>query len=430
MEWNYGPVTCILLPLDELDDKHWQNQNSQIEDSTVVDNKVAKDYCDVLTLIVNGGHVDLLNNDRIIDLVEKKWNKFGKRCLFCRFVFVSCYLMVFTFFIIKRQSMFEDIPWPQGNLCAIGEYSKPIGIHNPNRWDYAQFYLAFIIVVIGATYKGWRELLEVMAQGIKAYFSASGSAFLENTVSITYFFLIAVFTASHFLELSFERLFLGMASFIGYSYLFFFLLSLKLTGPMIIMVYDMLHKDVLRFLVVYSVFLFGFSQAFYVLNDSRGASGLLDSVRMCFEATFGEFNFEVGTYISIWILLPTFNFQLLTFEQESHGDAESNYRLLSVFLLVGYIVVVSICLFNLLIAMMGDTYTKVSANAENKWRLERARVIISIENEMTMTDRKHPRNKYFVEIENVRFIHVYDNDEKHFVELATTEDSNTEDKKA
>lgn len=124
------------------------------------------------------------------------------------------------------------------------------------------------------------------------------------------------------------------------------------------------------------------------------------------------------------------NYNSLTIVQGSQGELETKYRSLSVFLLVGYIVVVSICLLNLLIAMMGDTYTKVSTNAENKWRLERARVIMSIENEMTMADRQHPRNKYFVQIGLERFIHIYDNDEKHFAQVVTTEGPNTDDKKA
>lgn len=281
----------MLFPLDELDDKHWQHINRP--DSSVVEKKEINDYCDVLTLIVNGGHVDLLNNDRIIDLVEKKWEKFGKRLLFYRFVGVSVYLLIFTAFTIKRQTMFQDSPGPRDKVCSTEIFLTSVECQSSSTWDNILFYTAFIIVVAGATYKGWSEVIEMTALGINAYFSTAGSAFLENTVSISFFFLIAIFTVSHFLQLSVERLFLGMASFVGYSYLFFFLLSLQLTGPMIIMVYDMLHKDVLRFLVVYSVFLFGFSQAFYVLNDNRGTSGFIDSIRMCFEATFGEFDFEV-----------------------------------------------------------------------------------------------------------------------------------------
>lgn len=102
------------------------------------------------------------------------------------------------------------------------------------------------------------------------------------------------------------------------------------------------------------------------------------------------------------------------YEQESHGKDESYYRSLSIFLLVSYIVVVSLCLLNLLIAMMGDTYSKVSEDAENQWHLERARVIMAIENEMTTEERKNPRNKYFVEIAGERYLQIYDNDKKHF----------------
>jgi len=369
VQWSYGPVTCMLYPLDELDDLHHR--------------EVQEKHDGALELILNNSHYELLTHPRIIDLIEKKWVTFGLRHLLARFFHVIIYLMLFTHFTIQRQTIFHfSAACVEDQVCTP---RTPISaVH------YTYFYALFVLVLLGAASKGWNELVEMQASGVKSYFSATGSAFLENTVSLVFFVLVIGFTVAHIFSSPFERLLLGAANFVGYAYLFFFLLALKMTGPMVIMVYEMLQKDVLRFSVVYAVFLFGFSQAFYVLQDNHGAQGFYDSVHMCFEASLGDFNFG-----------------------ESHG-AESLYRTLSIFLLVGYILVVSICLLNLLIAMMGDTYGKVNEMAEHTWQLERARIIMALENEMTPEERKLAKNKYFVEILGERYLQIYDNDLEHF----------------
>jgi hypothetical protein len=63
---------------------------------------------------------------------------------------------------------------------------------------------------------------------------------------------------------------LAFASLIGWVYLFFFIMPLRFTGPFVIMIYKMLFNDVLRFCVIYVIFLVGFSQSFFVLFHENG----------------------------------------------------------------------------------------------------------------------------------------------------------------
>jgi hypothetical protein len=44
------------------------------------------------------------------------------------------------------------------------------------------------------------------------------------------------------------------------SYLLWFLLGYRLTGPFVIMIYTMVFGDILRFLIINSIVLIGFSQ--------------------------------------------------------------------------------------------------------------------------------------------------------------------------
>ena len=43
----------------------------------------------------------------------------------------------------------------------------------------------------------------------------------------------------------------------------FFVMAFRLTGPFVVMIYEMLFNDVLRFFIIYGVFLAAFSQAFF-----------------------------------------------------------------------------------------------------------------------------------------------------------------------
>jgi hypothetical protein len=63
---------------------------------------------------------------------------------------------------------------------------------------------------------------------------------------------------------------LALASLVGWGYMLFFVMAFQLTGPFVVMIYQMLFNDVLRFCIIYMVFLGGFSQTFFVLFDYNG----------------------------------------------------------------------------------------------------------------------------------------------------------------
>ena len=91
---------------------------------------------------------------------------------------------------------------------------------------------------------------------------------------------------------------------------------------------------------------------------------------------------------------------------------DSPYRHLSSVLLISYIIVVSILLFNLLIAMMGNTYSTINEEAKKHWQLQKCRTIFSIQSEMSKSELKNLN--YFVEINKKRFLEVTVEDSNHF----------------
>lgn len=67
-----------------------------------------------------------------------------------------------------------------------------------------------------------------------------------------------------------ETAVLAFAAVVGWVYMLFFLMAFELTGPFVVMIYQMLVTDVLRFCIIYAVFLVGFSQAFFILFGYNG----------------------------------------------------------------------------------------------------------------------------------------------------------------
>lgn len=52
--------------------------------------------------------------------------------------------------------------------------------------------------------------------------------------------------------------------------------------------------------------------------------------------------------------------------------------------------------------------------AETRWQMERARIISTIENEMSVRERNLKENAYYLKVGESRYLQVYDKNESHF----------------
>ena len=96
--------------------------------------------------------------------------------------------------------------------------------------------------------------------------------------------------------------------------------------------------------------------------------------------------------------------------------SESRFPGIAVFLLVVFVVVVSIMLLNILIAMMGETYGTVVEEADKQWALERARIMFSIQNEMSLDEMNQPQYRYWTEVGNKHYLQDISANDKHYLE--------------
>ncbi|CAF1293695.1 unnamed protein product [Adineta ricciae] len=369
VQWSYGPVSCVLYPLDELD--------LEIEE----DGNTAPG---ALEIIVQNAQSELIIHPRIIDLVSKKWECFARQIFFRRFLITLVYLLFFLFTTILDQTR-TNITEDEDNNTKTTDIKHRGTIYR------TLCTTGRLIVLTGAISKSESELKEMAHVGLRKYFQATGSALLENCLSCLFCFGIILHNILRLLDIQSHTIILALVSIIGWGYMLFFIMALQLTGPFVFMIYKMLSIDILRFCIIYIVFLIGFSQAFFVLLDSNGLIGFLTSVKQCFFGMLGDFD------------LDQYN--------------ESTFQNVNILLLVVYVVVVSILLLNLLIAMMGDTYGKVIESATQIWHLERARIVSAIENEMSIDERKLEKNKYWTNVGDQRYLQVEEIDNDCFKDI-------------
>ncbi|KAG3255437.1 hypothetical protein PI124_g40 [Phytophthora idaei] len=132
-------------------------------------------------------------------------------------------------------------------------------------------------------------------------------------------------------------------------------------GPFVRMIAKM-FSDILVFVMVFCVFLGGFSFAFFILQ--------LEGCKSYFSAVTTTFSISLGSW-----------------------DWDSIYEggLLAILLFIAFVVIGTIMLLNLLVAMMGNTYDKVWEDRLLFFELERAKATLSIQTSLDddVYDEKH-----------------------------------------
>lgn len=249
--------------------------------------------------IVDMGHTHMLTAARVRHLLNVKWECFAAKIFFQRFKSAIVSLALFTFLIMTNADAVDHM------------------------WFRIMYQGVESTLLAGAVYKFLIELREIADEGLTVYFSPR--ALIENVCSMGCCIAYIGMYACARLEDESRYMFSGLVAMFAWSYMLWFLLGFRLTGPFVVMIYKMLIGDVLPFSIVMTIFLFGFSQAFYVTFEKSGDPyKYLEHLHHCFSAMIGDLDMS--------------NF---------HGSQ----RVGATFLAVVF-VVICILLINLLIAMV------------------------------------------------------------------------------
>ncbi|XP_076304093.1 uncharacterized protein LOC143222084 [Tachypleus tridentatus] len=345
--WRYSRITCSGYPLSALDSilpSGETNRNS------------------ALIIILNGTkneHLDMLDSRAIQRLLEEKWKTFARNRFLKRLALMFLHLITLSIAVSLRPTLDDSLLGPT-DVCAIFRYCAELG------------------TCLGCvTFLVFQQGEEVFSQGILG--------FLINLVSTPTKIIFLFANISILLcvpcrlmgDRQTEDTLLSFAIPGCWLFLIFFAGAVKLTGPFVTMIYNMLVGDIVRFSIIYFIFLLGFTQAFYFLFKNHAGK----------TSRFQTFS---GTWMALFHMTLGFF--------ESRSFSQTIYYVLTWFVFAVFVVMMPILMINILIAMMGNTYCDVITQSEREFVKQWAKIVVALEKSVSPKQAKAYMQSYSIKL--------------------------------
>uniref|UniRef100_A0A8C2TX27 Transient receptor potential cation channel subfamily V member 3 n=1 Tax=Coturnix japonica TaxID=93934 RepID=A0A8C2TX27_COTJA len=334
-DWAYGPVQSSLYDLTELD--------------TTADNSVLE----IIVYNTNiGNRHEMLTLEPLNSLLRMKWKKFARHMLFMSCCFYFLYNVTLTLVSYHRPNENEAPPYPLALTRGVG-------------WLQLS---GQVMVMIGAIFLAIKESVAIFLLRPSDLQSILSDAWFHFAFFIQA--MLVIFSVFLYLLSYKEHLVcLVLAMALGWANMLYFTRGFQSMGIYSVMIQKVILNDVIKFLVVYIVFLLGFGVALAALIETCQNGGECHS------------NSSLGP-----VLMDLFKLTL------GLGDLEiqqnSKYPVLFLLLLITYVVLTFVLLLNMLIALMGETVEDISKESEHIWKLQRARTILEFEKFLPKSLRK------------------------------------------
>ncbi|XP_040279289.1 transient receptor potential cation channel subfamily V member 1-like [Bufo bufo] len=344
-EWTYGPVHTSLYDISSVDT---HEQDSVLE--TIVFKSNAYNRHKMIVL-------EPLNH-----LLQEKWDCFAGKIFYLKFLLYIVYMIIFTATAYHRPLEGQP-PFPlQGTAKDNARIAGEVFIM-----------LGGVYIFICQIIYFWKRRPSLHILMMDGYFE------------ILFFLQATLLLCSGIIYLAGSELYVPLMVFslvIGWVDILFYTRGFQQTGIYSVMIQKTILRDMLRFLLVYIVFLFGFAAALVTLINEAP-----QEVANSTEAGEKE---AASSYSGLYITsLELFKFTI------GMGDLEFNENLkfkhFFMFLLILYVVLTYVLLLNMLIALMSETVNKISSESKNIWKLQRAATILDIERFLPRFVRKKLR---------------------------------------
>ncbi|XP_068126464.1 transient receptor potential cation channel subfamily V member 2 [Hyperolius riggenbachi] len=351
-EWTYGPVHASLYDMSSVD--------THVPDSvleTIVFKSNAYNRHKMVVL------------EPINHLLQEKWDLFAGKIFYLKFLLYVLYMIIFTVTAYHRPLEGQP-PFPlkgttQDNVRVLGEVIIMFG--------------GLYILICQIIYF-WKRRPSLQILMMDGYFE------------ILFFLQALILLISGILYLAGCETYVALLVFslvIGWVNMLYYTRGFQQTGIYSVMIQKTILRDMLRFLFVYLVFLFGFAAALVTLTGEapKEADNSTDAA-----SSEGGSSYS-GLYITS---LELFKFTI------GMGDLEFNENLkfkhFFMFLLILYVVLTYILLLNMLIALMSETVNKISNESKSIWKLQRAATILDIERFLPRWLRKKLRTGHLLQV--------------------------------
>uniref|UniRef100_A0A8C5WZY0 Transient receptor potential cation channel subfamily V member 3 n=1 Tax=Malurus cyaneus samueli TaxID=2593467 RepID=A0A8C5WZY0_9PASS len=301
----------------------------------------------VLEIIVSntkyGNRHEMLTLEPLNSLLRMKWKKFARHMFFMSCCFYFLYNVTLTLVSYHRPNENEAPPYPLALTRGVG-------------WLQLS---GQVMVMLGAIFIAIKESVAIFLLRPSDLQSILSDAWFHFAFFIQA--LLVIFSVFLYLFSYKEHLVcLVLAMALGWANMLYFTRGFQSMGIYSVMIQKVILQDVIKFLVVYIVFLLGFGVALAALIETCQEGGECHS------------NSSLGP-----VLMDLFKLTL------GLGDLEiqqnSKYPVLFLLLLITFVVLTFVLLLNMLIALMGETVEDISKESEHIWKLQRARTILEFE---------------------------------------------------
>uniref|UniRef100_A0A3P8U1K5 Ion transport domain-containing protein n=1 Tax=Amphiprion percula TaxID=161767 RepID=A0A3P8U1K5_AMPPE len=317
-EWVYGPVHSSLYDISSID----TNEKNSVLEIIIFGSKIPN-RCEMLQI------------EPLRSLLEDKWSMFASKLFLINFLLYLTYLIIFTTVAFYRKDGQPPFPLevPLDYLRCVGE----------------------IISVLGA--------VRFLYQSVRKNRPGFKALFTDGFIDILFFLQALLLLISTVVYLSGLREYVGLLVLslaLAWMNVLYYSRGSKQLGMYFVMMQRMILGDLLHFLCVNGVFLFGFSAAIVALIDDPPLTQKnLTNASLAEGPSYHDMRFTT---------LELFKFTI------GMGDLQFTdhvqYKEVFYILLICYIVLTYILLLNMLIALMGNTVERISTQSENIWNLQ------------------------------------------------------------
>uniref|UniRef100_A0A8C3UMZ2 Transient receptor potential cation channel subfamily V member 2 n=1 Tax=Catharus ustulatus TaxID=91951 RepID=A0A8C3UMZ2_CATUS len=279
-------------------------------------------------------------------LLQQKWETFASKRFYFSFVSYLSFMIIFT-----------AIAYYQPLRVKVGAPSFPVEFTAGG----FLWVSGLIIILLGGIYL-------IFAQICRGE-SVTSSYFLSSFIQAFSLLLSAVLygaSSENYVAVMVFSLLLGWVNTLYYTRGF------QRTGIYSVMIQKTIMRDLLRFLSVYMIFLFGFAAALVTLMGD--APSVSQNKSLAHLESSGSHAMYGGLLsVSLELFKITIGMGDLDFQEHAR------FRYFVMLLLLLFVILTYILLLNMLIALMSETVTDISGYSKSVWKLQRAIAILEIE---------------------------------------------------
>ncbi|KAB0366935.1 hypothetical protein FD755_020259 [Muntiacus reevesi] len=348
-EWSYGPVRVSLYDLASVDS--WE-ENSVLEIIAFHCRSPLRHRMVVL---------EPLNK-----LLQAKWKLLTSRFFF-NFLCYLTYVFIFTAVTYHQPALDKDflpLEVTAGNTMLL--------------LGHVLLLLGGVYLLLGQLWYFWRRRLFIWISFMDSYFEI---LFLVQALLTVLSQVLCFLAVKAYLPLLVCSLVLGWLNLLYYTR------GLQHTGIYSVMIQKVILRDLLRFLLVYLVFLLGFAVALVSLSREAQDTGAPSGSNTTEVA--GKEDKEAPYQAILDACLELFKFTIgmgeLAFQDQLR------FRGVVLLLLLAYVLLTYVLLLNMLIALMSETVNSVVTDSWSIWKLQKAICVLEMEKGYWWCRRKKQR---------------------------------------